>query len=104
MNITLETIRRIERALRSYDMHGWEEVHLKKTSPGALSDTLQDKVQIRKLYSELKSNHSFGDADRIAKVIWLCNLLGVDVDLSQEKDIPPVRVDDPYIDKEDKCQ
>jgi hypothetical protein len=104
MKITLEAIRRIERALRHYNMHDWEEVYLKKTAPGSSTQTHQDREEISKFYSELKREHSFGDADRIAKVIWMCNLFGVEIDLANEKDMPPVRVDDPYINKEDKCQ
>jgi hypothetical protein len=103
MKITIETIRRIERALRHYGVGDWEEIYLKKTEPGALSNTQQDRKEISRLYSELKGKHSFSDADRIAKVIWMCDLFGVEIDQAQEKDIPPVRIDDPYINKEDKC-
>lgn len=99
--MNLQLLRRIERALRAENLYLPEEVELKKTEPGALTNTLEDRQEIHKVYKELRGEHSFSDSIRIARLAWLCSLFNMEFDLEQEKDIPVLRKNDPYIDKED---
>lgn len=67
----LKTIEHIERVLRASIWE--EELELDPT-------VLPARDSITKMYSELKSGHSFSCAARLARVKYLCDLFGVEFD------------------------
>lgn len=84
MSTTLDMARRIERALRQ-TLHE-EETLDEDGMPSSATEPYRDRDFINKLYSSLKPGHSFSFCDRVARLAFICKVLGVEFDINAEID------------------